>query len=63
MNGQGNAYVATSTTGTSTGLMFTNGATTGLTTTSAKNFYIFPTWQTSNAGNTVTAQQYIISGQ
>jgi hypothetical protein len=62
MNGQGIFRIATSTTATSTAMMYTNTATT-VTSTSAKNFYIFPTWGTSNLSNTITAQQLTISGQ
>ena len=62
MNGQGNAMVATSATATNTGLIYTN-ASTAVVTTTAKNFYIFPTWSASSVSNTITAQQMIISGQ
>ena len=66
MNAQGTLILQNSNTASTTNLVLTaptTTATTGLTTSSAKNFYIAPTWGTSNAGNTITAEQIIISGQ
>jgi hypothetical protein len=66
MNAQGTLILQTSNTTNTTNLVLTAPATantTGLTTTSAKNFYIYPTWGASLAGNTITAQQVIITGQ
>jgi hypothetical protein len=66
MSAEGTLILQDSNTTTTTNLVLTSpntAATTGLTTTSAKNFYVAPTWGASNAGNTITAEQIIISGQ
>jgi hypothetical protein len=36
--------------------------TNSLTTTGAANLYLFPLWGTSNASNTITASQFIVTG-
>jgi hypothetical protein len=66
MSAEGTLFLQNSNTTTTTDLVLTSpntGATTGLTTTSAKNLYIAPIWGANNSGNTITAEQMIISGK
>ncbi len=65
ITGEGNfSFVASKTTTTSETIlpMSSATATTGLTTTSSKNIYIFPAWGTSNAANTTTLEQLVVTG-
>jgi hypothetical protein len=64
MSGSGTITIETNTTTTTTNLMnqFVATTTTGLTTTSAANLYLFPALGTSNAANTVTDSQFIVTG-
>lgn len=65
MNGQGRFMMTSNATAGSinavTSMMGTNTSTTVSSTTN-KNIYIFPTWSASNASNTITVQQLIVTG-
>lgn len=62
--GEGNAAVAKTAAISNTAVMYKNSATPAATvnTTVAKNIYLFPLWQTANAANTVTCQQFVVTG-
>jgi uncharacterized lipoprotein NlpE involved in copper resistance len=60
MNAQGFLIVQNAS-GTSVALSV-NSTSNAVVTTSAKNIYIFPTFGTSNASNTITLQQLIVTG-
>jgi hypothetical protein len=65
MNGQGVLYLQTGNASTSNQFSIYNMAatasTTGLTTTTTANLYLFPVWNTNSASNTVTTDQYIVT--
>ncbi len=67
MDGQGLFYLQTVTTTTATGQfgvfnMVSTASTTGLTTSSAANLYLFPVWSANSASNTITTDQYVVTG-
>lgn len=63
MNLTGTVTTQINATATTTNLMnsFAATTTTGLTTTTAKNLYLFPAFGTANASNTVTVHQFIVT--
>ena len=61
VTGEGNTYVGLTALTESNAPMY-SATTTNINTTIAQNVYLVPTFATANAGNTITAEQYIVTG-